>query len=375
MLYKNSIFILFENHGDSEYLINTYTRSVVRLVPAETACVKALLQNAAPKTEKEQGYMRILISNGFLVPEETDELEWLEYLYTKQWFDSKNISIVFLPTLKCNFACPYCFETEKNIDMNANNLTNFIEYLKNTMKTHELLKVLFFGGEPLLKYPYIEIICKSLQEQAAATKCRLCFSLTSNGYLLNEATAKALLIEYGFQGFQITFDGNEEHHNKRRIMHDGSSTFSTVLANTKTLIKIIDSYGLENVLVTIRINYDEESIEEIREFLELFDNDEKSHILIYFRKIYNTASWVSRAKHRVDLHSLYELAKELDYSICGIGNASYYYCECDGGLGQLTVLPDLTVWKCANDYSYTNAKLGYIDSEGSLVLDEQKLAL
>lgn len=139
MLYRNSILNLFENHNGSEYLINTYTRSVVKLVPAEAACVKALLQKAAPETDKEQEYLRILISNGFLVPEATDELGWLEYLYTKQWFDSKNLSIVFLPTLKCNFACPYCFETEKNIDMNADNLAIFIEYLKNAMKTHELL--------------------------------------------------------------------------------------------------------------------------------------------------------------------------------------------------------------------------------------------
>ncbi len=373
MLCKNSIFNVYENRDGIEYLINTLSRSVIKLVPTEAERVKQLLQNPVPMNEKEKGYVQILIENDFLVSEEKDELAWLEYLYSKRWFDADNLYLLFLPNLKCNFICPYCFESEKSIDMKEDSLAIFIEYLKSAMKTHKSLTINFFGGEPLLKLSYIKKICKTLQRQPSAASCKLFFQLTSNAYLLNENTIKSLLLDCGVRGFQITFDGDEVHHNQRRIMRTGMPTFSTVLSNTKALVNAVRLYNLSNVSIVVRVNYDDETLNDIEKFLDVFSDKEKKHFSIYFRHLYNTSQWKAKVSQTLDSHTLYTLAKSRGFKLNWYDNPSYVYCECDGGQGQLTILPDLSVWKCANDHSYKDAQIGQINSQAELVLDEYKL--
>ena len=54
--------------------------------------------------------MRILIDNGFLVDESLDEVSALKYAYNKKFFNASALGIIMLPTMACNFDCPYCFE-------------------------------------------------------------------------------------------------------------------------------------------------------------------------------------------------------------------------------------------------------------------------
>jgi|GEM_PF-1449386 len=373
MGYKNSIFNVFETHNSKEYLVNTFSQSVVMLLPEEAERIKELLKLSSPENEKEEEYIRVLVENDFLVPTEKNELSWLEYRYNKRWFDSEQLNLLFLPTLRCNFSCPYCFESEKDLDMDERRLEVFIQWLTTEMVIRKTINISFFGGEPLLKLPYVEKICTSLNAKAKETKCTLFYSLVSNAYLLTEPVAKTLLLELGFRGFQITFDGPAAFHDKRRKMHSGAPTFASVLANTKMLMRIAGEYAISDMALAIRVNYDDETLEDIEEFLRLFSDEEKKLCTIYFRKLYNTDRWASKAVDRIELRTLYGLAKSYGFTLSTMVQSSFVYCECDGGEGQLTVLPDLSVWKCANDYSYKEARVGCINAKTELELDEEKM--
>lgn len=54
--------------------------------------------------------LRVLVENGFLVDAELDEVSALKYAYNKRYFSNTALGIIMLPTMNCNFNCPYCFE-------------------------------------------------------------------------------------------------------------------------------------------------------------------------------------------------------------------------------------------------------------------------
>ncbi|MCE1158642.1 MAG: SPASM domain-containing protein [Spirochaetia bacterium] len=262
---------------------------------------------------------------------------------------------------------------EKSLDIDEARLELFIKYLRNITKTIDVLNISFFGGEPLIKIHEIEHILEELLRLSTIRDCKVYTHITTNAYLLNSELIKSLFVKYGMKSIQITFDGDKKHHDTRRVLSDRSPTFDTILTNTKKLIEVVRKYALNDREIVIRLNYDDEDIEDIKRFLELFSNEEKKHFYIYFRKIYNTKKWKSGNSKIKNLHVLYSLANSKGFKILKQGRSNFTYCECDGGRNQLTILPDLSVWKCANDISYQSAKIGFIEKDAPLVIDEYQL--
>jgi uncharacterized protein len=84
--------------------------------------------------------------------------------------------------------------------------------------------------------------------------------MTTNGYLLTEQVAAALL-SWGINEFQITLDGTPDQHDCRRIGRDGSGTYQTILNN---LIRLHRSDAPFHV--ALRLNYDRESFTNLDSF-------------------------------------------------------------------------------------------------------------
>ena len=58
---------------------------------------------------------KVLIDEGFLCTENSDDDYVLECQFNTQsvQHDKTNLNLVIVPTLNCNFDCPYCFENHK----------------------------------------------------------------------------------------------------------------------------------------------------------------------------------------------------------------------------------------------------------------------
>jgi len=108
--------------------------------------------------------------------------------------------------------------------------------------------ITWYGGEPLLRFDIIKEISKILISENILFDA----SLITNGYLLNIETINQLQ-SLNISMIQITIDGFEEMHNKRRFLLNGNGTYKRILKNINLLLS---SPFTKNILLKIRINTD-----------------------------------------------------------------------------------------------------------------------
>jgi uncharacterized protein len=87
----------------------------------------------------------------------------------------KNLSI-YLGS-KCNANCTYCHRDITN-DVSLSD-----QFLQNISNNNQLRKIKFFGGEPLIKFPFIKKFVEIANEKID-DKITPFYSITTNGTLL-----------------------------------------------------------------------------------------------------------------------------------------------------------------------------------------------
>ena len=95
------------------------------------------------------------------------------------------LSLIILPTEKCNFRCTYCYEDFSIGRMQAPVISGIKELLKNRIKDIDRLSISWFGGEPLLAKSVVLDIGTFAYELSAAYGVNFRAGFTTNGFLLN----------------------------------------------------------------------------------------------------------------------------------------------------------------------------------------------
>lgn len=172
---------------------------------------------------------------------------------SKRLDSPKDISLIF--SYKCNFKCPYCFENPisqyKNDVMTKNQIDVIFSNPKN-----ESGNVQFYGGEPLLMENY-ELIEYVINKRPHAK-----YSIITNGYNLVEYYD--LLKKIDLQYIQVTLDGEENSHNRTRVLREGGGSYSKIM-------KGIELYIDNGIQIKIRMNINErnrESCISLKKYLE-----------------------------------------------------------------------------------------------------------
>ena len=158
-----------------------------------------------------------------------------------------------LLTYNCNFDCIYCFQRgfRSNSSVSEEVVRGFINYVRKNERGRKV-RVTYFGGEPLLELRKIEEISQQLQD------LRYTFSVVTNGSLLTPSVVERLL-GLGLTHVQVTLDGPEEVHDRRRYFTGGRGSFNVILGN---LQKVQDK-----VNVVLRINIDSKNLNEVEQLL------------------------------------------------------------------------------------------------------------
>ncbi|MBN2737012.1 MAG: radical SAM protein [Spirochaetales bacterium] len=374
--YKASQFNLWQSNEGKVYIVNTLSKSIIEIKTEEKNYVKRILSGDAllKKDEKFFEYQKILIDQGNLVKKEFNEKAALGYLYRRSHFSDSFLNITIIPTMRCNFKCPYCFETEKGIHWNDERVESLKKFALVNFPQKQSVQLNFFGGEPLLEWNRIKNFLGFCVELENKNSFQLVTGITTNGYLMDEEKAIALLDEYHCKGIQITIDGCRESHDQTRVLHNGSPSFDRVLGNFKNLLKVKSRRPDNRTLINLRVNLLNNSKEQAEELLSNFSNDEKKFFTAYFRPIYNTKNFCVSNENQSNLEEFYQLLDLHHIKRFSPGKSNYSYCEGDSGLNTFELLPDLTVWKCINDDKCDDAKLGEINSEGQLIAGIEKLA-
>lgn len=204
-----------------------------------------------------------LLHSGFLVDDDVDELGRLRQWHDGMKFDTTSWNLTILPTLECNLRCLYCFEEKRPTTMSSSveeRVADFVRGLLNSgLKT---LQVTWYGGEPLLRVDTVKKLSQAFGEMLKGVDgASLNIGAITNGTLLAPEVVGELE-EVGVRKYQITLDGSQPVHDKRRPMKTGAGSFDRILVNLKQLST------RPSIAYSIRINVDRESMNEVQSLID-----------------------------------------------------------------------------------------------------------
>ncbi len=176
-------------------------------------------------------------------------------------------SFLFLVAYDCNFRCPYCFE---------NGISDYGRGWSKQVFTKEMVdrayqamceiqpnkamhskNITLYGGEPLLAKNK-EIVKYIVDE---GLKRGYTFKAITNGYDLHHFTD--LLSPKKIGRLQITLDGEEENHNRKRPHYRARDSFDAIIKNVALALSL-------DVQISMRINTDYDNVDILPALFDLF---------------------------------------------------------------------------------------------------------
>lgn len=253
---------LFEK--DSEFFIYNSLSNSFALVPKGIysyliKCKVGKTVDGLPKeTIDDLKRMKALV-----ISDETERLR-IKHETQRHRFSNSQLILTVCPTLSCNFRCGYCFEqNHPDINMDDDTENRLIDFIKSrTLITG--IGMTWFGGEPLLQFRRIE----SLTEKIFAIGKNYSAGIITNGFLLNEKIAEKLSY-LKINRIQITLDGLETTHDKRRVLKNGGPTFHRIIENIA-----VTTETSPQTHISIRVNIDKDNTED---YLRIFEYIQSQH--------------------------------------------------------------------------------------------------
>jgi uncharacterized protein len=193
-----------------------------------------------------------LAQKGYLVTQQDeDSLYRSKYLDFLENRDKDEVQLFFVPWYSCNFACSYCYQDEymaPSQPLTSPQIDAFFAYIgKHFAQRKKYITI--FGGEPLLPGNYHKEIIEYIINTASQKNIDI--AIVTNGYSIAEYID--ILKKGRIREVQITLDGTEDVHNKRRFLRDKSPTFSRISDGVDLLLK-------NKVAVNLRMVIDKENI-------------------------------------------------------------------------------------------------------------------
>lgn len=311
----------------------------------------------------DEDSLKILTSQGFIGNEGDDD----DFVYESQFItqsvqhNKSNLNLVLVPTLNCNFSCPYCFETGKNAKYMTPEVVEDLVTFINNNEGKSNIDITWYGGEPLMSLKIINtILDKLFIEDRSALRNH---SIITNGYLFNNE-AITLFQKYPLNSIQITFDGKKERHNQMRALKGSCKpTFDVIVSNLRKI-----TMNLPTTKIYIRVNIDKTNQEDyviLKRFIE--SEIPNSNITVYpgIIRLEND----TRTNLIEPSFSRWETA-ELLYSLLAEGTlegAIYPVVQkaktcCAMCVNSFIIGPEGEIYKCWNDVSDESKIVGYIDN-------------
>lgn len=324
----------------------------------------------------DEDYYNFSMDKGILVPCDTDE----EAIARLNHFDIVSNPILFLtilPTFLCNFRCKYCYEDFENSSMDDNIANRICNYVLKNLNQYSSVNVDWFGGEPLLKKDMINKLSEKLIDICHKKNKRYLASMTTNGYLLDYDTF-TMMLKNRIYTFQITIDGFDYIHDKYRVLSNGGKSFAVIMKNLldiknkskSSYFKIVIRTNVTNELIPILDNY-------IKYLYDNFGHDRRFTFLLRPVGDWGGETVKSIKSEMIDsmdnvyevmLNSRYKLNYEIYHKLLldSMCSASHRY--------SFIINPKGIVHKCTMLFNKEENNVGYLDEDGNMILDKQKLS-
>jgi len=270
--------------GDDYFIAyNGFTGAVALLTPQNyqvyNRVVEKLKNGSEPDfSPEEKELFKQMEYGGFVHADHCDQQEELKFLHHYSRYGSTSLGLVIAPTMACNMACEYCFESNKKGRMSDETIDDVAEFVKKSADNIARFEVTWYGGEPLLAMDIIERMSGLFTDLGREHRFNYGADIITNGYLLSSPVVDKLA-ELKVRMVQVTLDGPSRLHNKKRRLKNGKPSFETIIENLK--------YASNKLSISIRINVDENfTIDHLDELLdELTRAGLRDKALIYFESL------------------------------------------------------------------------------------------
>ena len=224
-----------------------------------------------PKTlfsPEEQALLDQLKELGMVLEDDVDELRVLKHWFDQLKYTSPTMTATILTTFQCNLACTYCFEegVDKHQNMNEQTTKEVISWLKHQVATKrpDTLKLVFYGGEPLLNAVPIYEIGEEMYRWCKNARVKFSFGIITNGTMLNPVMIEEFT-KLGLTSIRITLDGPPKEHNKNRPFRNGHGSFDLIIKNIHGVI--------DKVQVDLGGNFNRENLGSFYRLLDILENN------------------------------------------------------------------------------------------------------
>lgn len=350
-----SRFNIIYTSSDGCFLYNSRLNTFLKVDSDSFADLKLIDEGKKDVTELASDFFDYLVSKKIIVKPTDDDsfINQMRYLKLKRCYLNPSLELIITPTLACNFACPYCYEsnlpTKSMSEEVQSQLITFINSHKNRVSS---MSVNWHGGEPLIAFETMKSILKKIEESSLVPlKAQ---RMVTNGYLLTKEKIdffKTHKLNYA----QITVDGKRDVHNKTRVHKQGYPTYDTILENIDLL-----SSELPDCLIGIRVNIQNDNKNEYPDiYNELKERwKDKKNCAIYPAIVINQGSCsVSCLTAREQAQFYVDLYKNHGFYVDFMPNVQGG--SCDGIYeNSYIIAPNGDLFKCWADVGIEERKVG-----------------
>lgn len=252
--YRRSCFAYLLEHDGAHLAFHTMTHAFYELNETEWAL---LSQETAELPAENAEPLAELIDAHFFVPESENETQsYMELFELLRLTEKRKAGMSFykiFTTLECNARCFYCFEPDHStLPMTPETVADVFAYIMKTKREGEIV-LYWFGGEPLCNAAAIDQLTSMLDEAGVSYKS----TMVSNGYLFTPELIRHARDEWKLKKVQITLDGMDEEHNKRKRYRDPcENPFARTIENIQGLLD-------GGIAVSVRVNVDSHNVESV----------------------------------------------------------------------------------------------------------------
>lgn len=371
-LVKSRYNIEIETLADGQKLMYNSRTNFLGLMDIKSQELFNKIEAINSKTLEDQDSkekIETFINYGFTINSDIDELKMLELQDNIRRYSNKDLSLTIAPTMDCNMACFYCYETRNQKVMSKETQDDIMEFIKNytNYNRSEKVDVTWYGGEPLLEKEIIYSFSERIIEFCNEKDIDYSAAIITNGTLLDREAAEKLA-EYKVKFAQITIDGLPETHNNRRNLISGEKGFDVIVNNIDNIKDILD--------IQIRINVDNKNKSEVPKLINYFidEKDWGENPSFYVSPVVdytNCASYdscISKNDYKDIEIKVIERYKEKSEKIAK--NFIYprlrsNYCSALN-MGSYVIAPDGYLYTCWNEIDIVERNVGHIKKYSNL---------
>jgi len=227
-----------------------------------------LLINKEWSSLRDKGLLNALLENKIVYRKPFHYDNFLKniresYFRTKKPF----VSVAyFILSNYCNISCAYCFLKIKNgisspralmpIQTGIDAVCFWLEGLPREMDRTSLLRVIFYGGEPLLNFHTLEAVVsflRMLELKGRFGKAKLVINLNTNGTLITKEIARFL----ARQGVHviISLDGYSYTHNQTRFRKNAKGFFGRVIKSCQLIKQAGGRFDISTTIGSFNVDY------------------------------------------------------------------------------------------------------------------------